>query len=368
MKIYFDESGNTGQNLLDDSQPIYALVSNNFTDREVAEILKPLTANGDELHFNQIKKNYKYQQQLKEILNHKLINFEKVKCSYANKKFALVCHIVDQLVEPVFFDSDIDIYKKGLNISFSNAIYTYGVNFWDKDLFNMFLKYFQFLIREPSDEKIENFYNSTIDLVESVCEKDKIFLEPILESKKQIKEILLHQTKYAIDLSLPAFSSLCGLWGDQIKNKFDAVHDDSKQIEFWKEYIEFYSSHSKISPIKVGYDYRRMKYPMAIKSLTLVNSKSSKQIQFSDLISSSLSYCIKKRLVDNEINDNFANAIFNSKISKIKSHMIMPTNKLLPEELGTENDNGINPLDYLATIAINHQKDYEAIMKKIRRQ
>lgn len=365
MKVYFDESGNTGQNLLDDNQPIYILASNNLTDLEVQEILSPLTSNGIELHFKQIKKYHKYQQQLVEVLNHKLIDFSRIKYSYANKKFVLVCHIVDQLIEPVFYKSGIDLYKKGLNLTFSNALYTFGVNAWDTTLFNKFLNDFQVLIRVPSPENIEHFYNSAIELNKSVNNNEKELLEPIIYSKRIIKGDFSHLTKYAIDLSLPTFTVLCDWWRIQLKENFDIVHDDSKQIDFWKEYIDFVSSIAKIKPMEVGYDYRKMNYPLAINSLILENSKLSKQIQFSDLIASSLSYCVKKRHIDKDFQDDFANAIFNSKIVNITSHPIMPSTKLSPEELGTEDDNGINPLDYLEDIASNHKKDFDLIIKKI---
>lgn len=365
MKVYFDESGNTGQHLLDDSQPIYVLASNNYTDLELQDILRPLTSNGIELHFKQIKKYKKYQRQLIDVLNHELIDFNRIKYSYANKKFVLVCQIVDQLIEPVFYDSGIDIYKKGLNISFSNAIYTLGVFIWDTVLFDAFLNKFQLLIRETSTENIESFYDAADNLSASLGEQEKLLLEPIIYSKGQIDDILANLTKYTIDLSLPTFAVLCDWWGNQLKQNFDVIHDDSKQIDFWKDYINFVSSITKLNPMEVGYDYRKMNYPLAINSLILENSKLSKQIQFSDLISSSISYCVKKRHIEKDLNDDFANAIFSSKITHIHSHPIMPSSKLTPEELGTEDDNGINPLDYLADIATKHKTDFEVIMNNI---
>jgi hypothetical protein len=365
MKIYFDESGNTGQNLLDNDQPIYILASNNFTDIEAQNLLKSISSNGKELHFKEIRKYYKYQQQLIEVLNNKLINSENIKYSYANKKFVLVCHIVDQLIEPVFYNSGIDIYKKGLNITFSNAIYTFGVNIWDKELFNKFLRKFQLLMRESSSKSIENFYKSAIELSASVSGHEKLLIEPIIFSKKQIKEILSNLSKYSIDLSLPSFAILSDWWGKQIRRNFDVIHDDSKQIDFWKEYISFISSITKIKPMEVGYDYRKMNYPLAINSLLLEDSKLSKQIQISDLIASSLSFCIKKRHIDKDFSNDFANAIFSSRLTNIIAHPMMPSTKLTPEDLGTEDDKGVNPLDYLAGIATNHKEEFDLIMEKI---
>ena len=74
MKIYFDEAGNSGQNLLDADQPIYVLVSHNFSIEESESILAPLKTHSAEIHFRRLKKYPKYQKPIEEILNNPLIN------------------------------------------------------------------------------------------------------------------------------------------------------------------------------------------------------------------------------------------------------------------------------------------------------
>ena len=49
MKVYFDEAGNSGQNLLDINQPIFAIASINFTIEETKDILSSIKSDG-ELH------------------------------------------------------------------------------------------------------------------------------------------------------------------------------------------------------------------------------------------------------------------------------------------------------------------------------
>ena len=69
MNIYFDEAGNSGQNLLDKEQPVYVLVSHNFSKNEAEDILQPIITESEEIHFNKIKKYPKYQKPLEYILN-----------------------------------------------------------------------------------------------------------------------------------------------------------------------------------------------------------------------------------------------------------------------------------------------------------
>src|SRR5690606_20278040 len=53
-KIYIDESGNTGQDLLNQDQRVFILSSNNFNDSELNE-LKAIFNECNELHFVKLK-------------------------------------------------------------------------------------------------------------------------------------------------------------------------------------------------------------------------------------------------------------------------------------------------------------------------
>jgi hypothetical protein len=54
--VAFDESGNTGQNLTDDFQPTYTLVSVYFSDPEADQLIRILEGNNPEVHFVNLKR------------------------------------------------------------------------------------------------------------------------------------------------------------------------------------------------------------------------------------------------------------------------------------------------------------------------
>src|SRR6267142_2013884 len=54
-KVAFDEAGNTGQNLLDPSQPIFVLSSVSLSDSDAAAI-RDLVGRSGELHFKKLRK------------------------------------------------------------------------------------------------------------------------------------------------------------------------------------------------------------------------------------------------------------------------------------------------------------------------
>lgn len=66
-KIYIDESGNTGQDLLNQDQRVFILSSNNFNDSELNE-LKAIFNECNELHFVKLKKSEKGRKAIIELL------------------------------------------------------------------------------------------------------------------------------------------------------------------------------------------------------------------------------------------------------------------------------------------------------------
>lgn len=128
MKIYFDEAGNSGQNLLDSDQPIFVMASVNFTEDEAKKILAPIETASNEFHFIKLKKYRKQQLQVIKALNNKLITSKCVKILYYDKRYSLIAHLVDQLIETSFYHIGLDLYKKGLNLTYTNSIYFYGKN------------------------------------------------------------------------------------------------------------------------------------------------------------------------------------------------------------------------------------------------
>lgn len=346
-KVYFDEAGNTGQNLKDDSQPIYCLATNNFSDEEAETLCSLIESNAEELHFKNIKKRDKGRSQILEILNHDLITESKVKYYISHKRFCITGHIIDLLVEPIYYKAGQDLYKLGYNLIFLNALHYEGM--MQNELFLEIQDDFVALVRKDviTKEEVKNF----IDKLEmfNVNVKNinvkKYILSPILNTNIEYVKFLLEDLeKYQIDLALSTFVVLVNDWGIEFKSGFDVFHDDSKQIQHYQEFIDFISK--EVDEVEAGFSTRKLQFPLAINQLELIDSKKSKQVQISDLIASSLAYCIKKLYVDKEI-DVFATDILNSKIGNIFHRSLFWQPNYTPESINMINDNGINIIDFL---------------------
>ena len=360
-KIYFDEAGNTGDNLLDSSQPVYCLLSTCYTDEETESLLSIVKSNAQELHFKNLKKYRGSQLQILEILNHENISFEKVKYAISNKEYAVVGHIIDRLVEPVLYDMNHDGYASGLNSYFANFLFLLGKYEWGQERFSKMTSSFQTMIRSKSNTAIDEFYKSIFIEYNQSKGNEKYLLDFLVRSLPQINPILNQMGKFDLDLSLTSFGILVDYWGKQLNQQFNIIHDDSKQIDFWKEYISFLSS-SIITPKEVGFGDKTMRFPFQIKDLQLVNSKSIRQVQLADILVSSIVYSVSAISIRKE-NDQFAKEIFESKLLNIYAHSIWPsTNHVEPTLQGIQ---GENMLDYLAEIAKQNPEEYKRVRNSI---
>ncbi len=359
MNIFFDEAGNSGQNLLDTDQPIYVLVSHNFSIEEAKSILSPLKTDSSEIHFNKLKKYPKYQKPIEEILNNPLINYNRIKIAYYNKKFALCAHLVDQLVETTFYNHGLEYYEGGLNIAFAQSLYLQAHLFETKLEYTELLVRFQKMIRTKDKESISLFYVKAKEIFDNIeDEGEKNFFFPILKSKDYIEEILESINKFSIDLALPSLTILSDIWYKTENVRIKIIHDDSKQVEFWKAYIIFMSKHITEEKIDVGFDDRKMTFPLQIDSIETVDSKHHIQIQLSDLIGSSFAYYAKNILLEKDENDTLAKIISTTRLAKMEVHPLQPDLSFFEKEFKS-GENDMNPLDFLAVESLKNKDEFD---------
>lgn len=358
MNIYFDEAGNSGQNLLDSNQPIYVLVSHNFSIEETESILSPLKTDSEEIHFNRIKKYTKYHKPIEEILNNPLISYDRIKIAYYNKTFALCAHLADQLVETTLYNHGLEYYEGGLNIAFAQSLYLQSAILESKSEYQELLVRFQKMIRAKDSDSINHFYEKAQEIFDNIQEEgEKNFFFPILKSKDYIQEILESINKFSIDLALPSLALLSDIWSKTENVRIKIIHDDSKQVEFWKEFIIFLSKDITDQKMDVGFDDRKMTFPLQIDSIEMVDSKHNIQIQLSDLIGSSFAYYAKNILLERDESDPLAQLISNSRLAGMNVHPLQPDLSFFDKEF-KRGKSDINPLDFLALKTLDKKERF----------
>ena len=124
QKIYFDESGFTGNNLLHPDQKFFAYASVATSDDEAEEfvrrVIEKYGVQGGELKGSKLVKFARGRKVIDEILE----RFGgKIKISISDKKFALACKLFEYIFEPSISDINSLFYGVGFHKYIANILY-----------------------------------------------------------------------------------------------------------------------------------------------------------------------------------------------------------------------------------------------------
>lgn len=344
--IYIDESGNTGSNLLDKQQPVFATASCDFTDEETSYLLEKLSfSNAEEAHFKRLRKTHAGENAIIELLSDELISMERVKVHIIHKEFMVLTKIIDILVEHHLFMWNYDLYKNGQNIALSNMLWYCLPCFCDVNQVHVMYAAFVNMMRTKEDAAIGRFYDEVLRLKEtSRNEEFNHSLDLILATHDTVHLAIASLDKFSIDPSIPSLFIHCDQWGEVYSDGFVVNHDDSNTLEQQQHMVTQFMDWSK-EEVTAGYDRRKFVLPLKSKKLDFVCSKEVKQIQVADILASGLAYWAGK-IVSGDTNDSLFRKLENIGFDElIKHNNIWPEPRVTPQDLGTVYDGGINPAD-----------------------
>ncbi len=345
--IYFDESGNTGSNLIDLDQPVFTLASCIFSKEISEELLKLIDSNSIyEVHFKNLRRRKSGQDAIIRLMSSKLLDVKCVRINIFLKEFMITTKIVDILIEHMTHLMGEDLYLNGRNIALSNMLYYCLPAFCDEELVQTMYESFVTMIRSQDQNNIDKFYNDVQKVKESSSdERFKENLDLILATKSCIDGALKYVDKHSLDPSIPAFFSHCAQWGKSYPKGFHIIHDDSHSIEKERLLFAHFMDWTQ-DDVELGYDRRKYNLPLKGKSLKFASSEDHLQIQVCDIIASSISYWAAG-VSRGETEDYLFLELDKLDLNRFVGHnKIWPTKDVTPEELGTIHDGGLNAADH----------------------
>ncbi|UUC47170.1 DUF3800 domain-containing protein [Flavobacterium cerinum] len=346
----FDESGNTGGDLLNRDQPVFVLSSVRLTEAQATLLRGLLTAKADELKFSRLKKSTRYQKEIVALLNHEIISNETVQIALFHKQYCIWLHTVDRLIEHVLReDIGCDVYEDGQNIAITNMLFFCVPAFCDPQAVQEYKQAFINLFQFRDEVHIDKFYTAVENLIAS--SKDEKFVDallPILGSYRYIDEILNRWDKYNFDSTLAGFINLIDYWGRKTNTFFNAIVDNSKPLVHHKELIDLVTSINKEG--EIGTDRRKLKLPLKLIDIEFADSKDFHAVQIADVIAGAANHYFKA-VADPRHVDNFSEMLGQTKLVELTYSPVWPHMAFTPEELGTQHDGGENILDSLAFLS-----------------
>lgn len=291
VNIYFDESGYTGNNLLNRDQPIFTYASVCADDEEarryVESAVRRYGVQSGELKGSSLIKFNKGRRAISEILE----EFRgRIKVSVSDKKYALAGKFFEYIFEP--------------SISSVNSIF-YGVNF---HRFISNILYVEFVARgSQAEELFEDFERlmktgnfDDLDAIFSASRNEE--MSPILSQIKDFarlnRQAIIDELdgyagqgagKWVLDLTNTCLFSLLAEWGRE-HDELTAYCDHSKPLSQDQSIFEAMIGRKD----KVFSNFSGVESPITFNltgPLNLVDSKVVHGVQIADVVAAAFAYC-----------------------------------------------------------------------------
>jgi hypothetical protein len=336
--LAIDESGNTGNNITDESQPYFCLSSVLLSNEDIRFVSNLMSCDAKEYHFVNFKRRKSHQDKLLRLFNSSIIDRLKIKQSVVDKSYGTTCQLVDLLIEPVLFKNGIDIYKDGVQYGYANTLHALitSMSFGENTKIVLHDKFVGMMRKQDGPSKAD-FYKSFEELYVENKDKDHVqMLTPIINSFWIIEEVIKGMDKYQLDFTFGSFLYLTGQWTKQFDSKpYDIALDKSKQFTYWSELIKIVKSKSLMKPSAFSKHLSDVQYPISANEVKQVDSVNRKDVQIADLIGSATTYALKER--DKENPSSFALGILDSNLLDTISHILVFDKNHIKEMKNREN-------------------------------
>ena len=232
QRIYFDESGFTGNNLLQPDQRFFAYASVATDDSEARGFVESLSKrygiqNG-ELKGSKLVKFHRGRKAVDEILG---CFGDRLKISISEKKFALACKFHEYIFEPCYSDINSLFYEVGFHRFIANMLYLEFVarGVGAEEIF----REFEDLMRTKNEAKLQGIF------LASVHPENSPILTHIREFAQYRADDIRTELaslsatgvgKWILDLTYTALFTLLAHWGTE-HEEITAVCDPSKPLQ-----------------------------------------------------------------------------------------------------------------------------------------
>lgn len=294
QRIYCDESGFTGNALLDEKQPLFAYASVATDDDEakafVDEIVKKYNIQNGELKGSNLLATPKGRRAVDDVLT----KFEyKIKVSVSNKKYALACKFFEYIFEPSLSNINSVFYGIGFHKFIANVLYmefeSRGAG--AQSIFEEFEDLMRNLNR-PAADKIflssEHADNSKI--LRNIREYAQL---KITDVKDEIKSLNNSQVgKWVLDLTDSALNTLLASWGDEF-DELTVICDRSKPLEHKSGIFEAMVGYKEKHKMQINGISHSITYNLS-EPIIFSDSKLTHGIQIADVVAAAAVFTFEK--------------------------------------------------------------------------
>lgn len=345
--IYCDESGNSGERLIDSDQPFFVLASNDYGAAEAQALLEHVrSSQAAEPKFKTLRKSPDGIRRMTNLLADPRLNRFRVVIDVYHKRFMVVTKLVDLVAETLAHDMGVDLYQRGANIAMANMLYSCMPVFCGEEPTGRFLQSFVDLMRYRTDTHAQAYFEAGRVMVESSSNEDfKRDLFPFTE-RRLFESWFDVVGEMTLEPAIPALFQHINEWGKRKNSRFRVVHDNSKPVLASQDDFRSMMAMTGEQSQQIGYDRRKFHFPLRATTLEQGDSSLLPQIQIADLCAGALNHFLKCQVAGHL--DDLATAVRDLGCIEWVINGVAPSTDVTPQDLGTDSEDGVNPVDAIA--------------------
>jgi hypothetical protein len=264
-----------------------------------------------------------------------------------HKPFALLCKVVDWVVEPYLRRFGIDLYERGGNLALCNMMFCTLESMPEyRD------RLLDALYALMSDPRAETATHALHLLAEKTGIAPKMKTGSVARTFQPLYFALLfihkedagYLGKENLDLCLTLAKKVMESWGRKLGKNIVLYHDVAnnmaKQADQWEVFVS-----PDVEAKLVGYDRRTEQYPIGVMKTEFVPSEDWAGIQLADVLVGIVARCIRAKYLFIE-SDSFIDDLWDQFSGWPLCGFVGPEAKFSPEELGTDGPLHSCPMEF----------------------
>ncbi len=350
MEIYLDESGYTGEDLLNLRQPVFVIASTTAPSDVCKSIFDKCFSRVQASELKHLTLSSRPAGQDRLIT---FIHTAKQAALFAtfvvHKEFALLTKIIDLWVEPAMHLDGIDLYERGGNIALANLSYTILRSLLPAQSFQQHLTRFQTMMRKRTPRNYKEFWGHLYKTYNQAGEILKNVILFFLASEAKLGfQHLLTLPQRSLDLACTCCLETAIHWRKATKNHLTLIHDKSREMArdkwLWDALVN-----PNVPVAEAGYDRRKIYFPLNVDRTLFVDSKNYLQLQYADLLAGATATYLRS-LNQPAYTSSYTNRLQEAGIVDFIIGGIWPSADVTPEDLETTGDTAGNLLDFMAAL------------------
>ena len=341
ITVFMDESGYTGEDLMNLNQPFFTVATLRCSEQECQEyksrFFKQVQA--PELKHDRLVNNRRHKLIL-EFLQEISQTPERVKIHIVHKRYELTRNIVQYVVQPAMTRAGIDLRIKGQDLSLTYSLFTALPLLAGQDFFEDLLRRFQAMMIQLDHESYHSFFDPLFDerYPQLTNKEEQERLDHLLEYIKAGYTAVgydlidgLEKTAHSLGISrrrpldpaFPAAIMLLGTWQRDTVGEITLIHDASSRMAEVVNLLRTFV-HPFPPPPLLQFSTPNLLFPIVVGEAYSQDSKKWLGLQFADILAGATTYWVKWMFEGRKLDDKYE---YGNKLNSIIPLFQPSTNK-----------------------------------------